>query len=209
MPSRPSALSLLSRSGAAMRVPQRARGAGFTMVELIVVMILIGILGAVGASRFFLRTGFDTGAFAEQLRVMLRYGQKLAIAQNRNVYVVGSLSGAALCYANALPCPAAQIVPAPAGGNSGSTATRAFCVSGNAYAANWYCEGVPAGVTMTPVAGSMSTFYFNGLGKPYLPGDLPASGPSQASTFAGSTYNFSGDGVSISVSISPETGYVY
>src|SRR4051812_38308373 len=94
--------------------------AGFTMVELIVVMILVGILGAIGAARFFSRTGFDSAAYAEQLRGMARYAQKLAIGQHRNVFVAASPDGIALCYVNASPCPAAQAVPAPGGSNSGN-----------------------------------------------------------------------------------------
>lgn len=179
------------------------------MVELIIVMILMGILAAFAAAKFFSSTGFDVAGYAEQVRAMARYAQKLAIAQNRNVFVVGSLDGVALCYTNALPCPADQMVLAPGGSNSGSAATRTFCVSGGGYASNWYCEGRPAGVSMTPAGGSISPFYFNGLGKPYLPADLPAGGaPSQDSSFATTTFNFSGDNVSIPVTIYQETGYV-
>jgi MSHA pilin protein MshC len=182
---------------------------GFTMVELIMVMVLAGILAAVAAARFFSRTGFDVSGYAEQVRGMARYAQKLAIAQNRQVWVTGSLDGIALCYANALPCPAAQQVPVPNGTNSGSPATRAFCTVGGAYAANWYCEGRPDGVTMVPVSGSFSAFFFNGLGKPYLPSDLGANGaPGQTSSFAATTYNFSGDNATVALTIYPETGYV-
>jgi len=179
------------------------------MVELIVVMILVGILAAIGAAKFFNPTGFDTAGYAEQLRAMARYAQKLAVAQHRNVFVVGSLDGIALCYTNSLPCPSAQLVLAPGGSNSGSGATRAFCVTGGGYAANWYCEGRPAGVTMAPSSGSISPFYFNALGKPFLPSDLPAGdAPSLNSSFVTTSFNFSGDGVSIPVTIYQETGYV-
>jgi MSHA pilin protein MshC len=177
------------------------------MVELIVVMVLIGILAAIGAAKFFNPTGFDTAGYAEQLRAMARYAQKLAVAQHRDVFVVGSPDGVALCYANSLPCPAAQLVLAPGGSNSGSAATRAFCVSGGSYAANWYCEARPAGVAMTPA--SFPTLYFNALGKPFLPADQPAAGaPSLNSTFATSTISLSGDGVTMPVTIYQETGYV-
>ena len=177
------------------------------MVELIVVMILVGILGAIGAARFFNRSGFDLAAYAEQLRAMTRYAQKLAVAQHREVFVLGGADGFALCYANAAPCPAAQLVLAPGGANSGSAATRAFCMTGGAYAANWYCEGRPDGVTLAPAA--IPAFYFNALGKPFLAADLPAGGaPSVDSSFATTTLNFSGDGATIPVTIYQETGYV-
>jgi MSHA pilin protein MshC len=177
------------------------------MVELIVVMLLVGILGAIGAERFFSRTGFDLAGYAEQLRAMMRYAQKLAVAQHREVYVLGGANGFALCYANAMPCPAAQLVLAPGGANSGGAATQAFCVTGGAYADNWYCEGRPDGVTLAPA--TIPAFYFNALGKPYLAADLPAGGGSSAdSSFATTTLNVSGDGTTIPVTIYQETGYV-
>lgn len=173
-------------------------------------MVLIGILAAVGAARFYTRTAYDMSAYAEQARALLRYGQKLAIAQNRNVFVTGGVGGLALCYTNASPCPAAQQVAAPAGTNSGTAATRAYCVVNGAYAANWYCEGRPSGVT-TSAAGVGLPFYFNGLGKPFLASDLPGgSNPiSQTSNFTGLTFTFFGDGATMTITMSPETGYVY
>ena len=145
------------------------RSGGFTMVELIVVILLIGILGAIGAARFFQRTGYDATAFAEQSRSMLRYAQKLAIAQNRPVFVHGALDGVALCFDVQEPCKAEFQVPAPSGANSGSAATRARCLAGKDYAPRWYCEGWPAGVNMVPVSGTLSSFFYNGLGQPAPP----------------------------------------
>jgi MSHA pilin protein MshC len=185
------------------------RSSGFTFVELIVVMVLAGILAAVATARYFNRTGFDAASYAEQLRGMVRYGQKLAIAQNRNVWVVGSVDGIALCYANALPCPAASQVLPPTGTNSGNKNTKTFCAVGGAYAAAWYCEGRPDGVTMIPSGYSLSPFYFNGLGKPYVQADLPSSGTiSTDSTFGGVSMAISADGVTSTVSVAQETGYV-
>jgi MSHA pilin protein MshC len=168
------------------------------MVELIVVIILIGILSAIGASRFFNRSGYDAAAFAEQGRSMLRYAQKLAIAQNRQVFVQGAIDGVALCFEAAVPCPATAQVPAPSGDNSGSASSRRRCLANGKYAPRWYCEGWPAGVAMTPVSGTLSSFFFDGLGRP----DVPAR------NFAGLTVVISGDGVSSRISVAQETGYV-
>ena len=180
------------------RAPIIGRSAGFTMVELIVVLILIGILSAIGAGRFFSRTGYDAAGFAEQGRAMLRYAQKLAIAQNRPVFVQGALDGVGLCFVATTPCPAASQVPAPSGNNSGSAATRKFCVAGGVYSDRWYCEGWPAGVAMTPVSGTLAPFFFDALGRPGAAG----------TTFAGLTVTISGDGVSSQISVAQETGYV-
>ena len=180
------------------------------MVELVVVIVLIGILGAIGAARFFDRAGFDADAFTEQSRAMLRYAQKLAIAQGRNVFVQAGAQGLALCYAQTRPCPAASQARVPSGDNSGSANTRAFCVSGGVYVARWFCEGLPRGAELTLAPTSAGLFYFNGLGRPYLPADQDGAQSTRGeSTFTGLSLNIKAEGITRTVSVAPETGYVF
>ena len=66
---------------------QRPLQRGFTLVELVVVMVLMAIITAVGMSRFASREPFAVQAVADQLMSGLRLAQATAIAQRRTIYL--------------------------------------------------------------------------------------------------------------------------
>lgn len=173
----------------------RRRAHGFTMIELITVIIVVGIMAAFAVPRFVQKETFDARTFTDQNLNMLRYAQKLAIAQNRPVFAVLSSNRIALCFTAA--CNPADQVRAPAGSNSGNAATIAAC--GNATA--WFCEGRPNNVTYTPPT---AVFYFNALGRPFLATDVDP-----VSTFARMQIPISGAGVTRNVFVEAETGYAH
>ncbi len=74
--------------------------AAFTLVELIAVLMIMGILAAVAIPRFVDSSQFQVRGTADQIRAALRYGQKVAIAQHRNVNV--NISQAATSNCNAV-----------------------------------------------------------------------------------------------------------
>ena len=63
------------------------RQPGFTLVELVTIIIILGVLAAIAAPRFFERNTFDSRSFQDQVIATLRYAQKAAIAQHRFVCV--------------------------------------------------------------------------------------------------------------------------
>ena len=68
---------------------------GFTLVELVVTMIVLGILAITILPRFADRGAFDARGFRDGTLSVLRYAQKSAVAQRRQVCVTfgaGSVS---------------------------------------------------------------------------------------------------------------------
>ncbi|MGK5061309.1 pilus assembly FimT family protein [Janthinobacterium sp. LB3P112] len=189
-------------SAAGLRFAGRAsRGRqlrGFTLVELIAVLVVGGLLAAVAMPRFFQQDSFDARSFADQNVSMLRYAQKLAIAQNRPVFVQLNGTRMALCFNTA--CDAANRVLPPAGGNSGRSATMGACANTTA----WLCEAPPNKISYS-VPLEAAAFYFSALGRPYKSIDTEpvSSFPARVSI------GISGGGMTRNIIVEGETGYVH
>ncbi|MGF6271694.1 MSHA pilin protein MshC [Massilia sp. UYP11] len=83
------------------------RQAGFTMVELVTVMVLVGVLAAIGIPRLMGGNSINAVVFGDQVASALRTAQKSAVAKRRIVCVttferrielrISTAGGAAAC----------------------------------------------------------------------------------------------------------------
>ena len=69
---------------------------GFTLVELVMVMVLAAVLAIFAVPRFISMSDFNARGFHDETLTLLRYAQKTAIAQRRSVCVVFTADSATL-----------------------------------------------------------------------------------------------------------------
>ena len=111
---------------------------GFSMLELVVVLVIVGVLAAVFVPRFT-QPEIDATWYHEQVKAGVRYAQRQAVAQRRSVFVRVQPALLELCY------------------DAGCAVPLTHITTGVPYALN-----APSGVTLSP----STTFSFNGLGQP-------------------------------------------
>lgn len=85
---------------------------GFTIVELVAVMVITGIIAAIAAPRFIGVDAFDARGSYSTLVSALRYAQKTAIAQRRNVFVNINTTTRVVCLGYINDCSSALLDPA-------------------------------------------------------------------------------------------------
>lgn len=81
----------------------RRRARGFTLIELIMVLLLLGILAVFALPRIDLTRGFDEVGFHNAVRSTLEFARKSAVAQRRNVQVTRAGNNLTLLIANDSP----------------------------------------------------------------------------------------------------------
>lgn len=121
-----------------MPVLRLKRGRGFTIVELVVTIAILGLLAAVVGPRFVGRDTFASRGFYDEAHSVVRYAQKMAIAWRRPVFIC--ITATTVSAGTVAGCGTLLVHPA----TGASLATTA-----------------PSGVTLTP-----ASFSFDGAGRP-------------------------------------------
>lgn len=105
-----------------------SRAHGFTAVEIITTIVILGVLAFMAAPRFFDRTAFENRGFYDQVISTLRYAQKAAITQRRFVCVAFGANSVTLTMGATSACGTnlagpAGLSPYSVASNSASFAT--------------------------------------------------------------------------------------
>jgi prepilin-type N-terminal cleavage/methylation domain-containing protein len=116
---------------------------GYTLVELIVVMLIMAILGAVALPRLTDRTALHERGFRDQLKTMLDHGRKLAMVQQRDVCVLIGPAQAQSVYTAAGACSVAAPVAEPSGQAPFVVPVPAGVVPGGAALVRFNLRGQP------------------------------------------------------------------
>lgn len=156
---------------------------GFTLAELVIVMVLIGILATVAVPRMFDMGAFSARGTRDFVGSALRYAQKSAVAMRRNVCVSVGATQLVITYAS----------------NSGADQA---CAAGNALLNPGnhlpYGDGRNALPAQAPVS-TPASFIFDAQGRPLSSPALPRT----------TALTISVTGHATPLIIEPETGVVH
>jgi MSHA pilin protein MshC len=161
---------------------------GFTLIELIMVVVILGVLAVFAAPRLLNTGDLYARGFHDETLAYLRYAQKTAIAQRRTVCVsFPSTSKLVLTIASAaatLDCSTLPLVGMTGPkGDAASATLNARAGSGVVYSGG------------SPPSG----FNFNGLGQPTTSAGVPLTTPTTIQVVSAAN----------SITVEAATGYVH
>ena len=168
-------------------------GSGFTLIEVILIIVVIAILGALAILNMSDITGMKTLAAARRLQSDVTYAQELAMSRNLKHRV----------YFNAVPAPVPQgyavVNDADGDGTWGEPGEFAINPSGGGNLSVTLNTGEYAGITLGAITFAAPYVEFNGLGVPSS-GGAPLPGARSVT--------MTGGGRAQTVTVEMETGRV-
>ena len=124
---------------------------GFTLIELVMVLVLMGVIAVIVAPKLGDVTGTKASAFKDKLKADIRYAQNIAMTRNRRtrVNLTNTIYSVTLDNSAANNCSSFAAVEDPAGAVTLSVALD---------------TGSYTGITITPSIGCLE---YDSLGSPY------------------------------------------
>ena len=118
---------------------------GFTLIELVIVIVIIGIVSAISAPKFFNISVFEERGFYDETLSAIRFAHKSAIASGCDYRVVINASGYDITKRSGCDSGSFSAITNPATGTGGFSAAKPNKVS---------------------ISGSLD-FYYDNTGKPF------------------------------------------
>ncbi|MDP2823611.1 MAG: hypothetical protein Q8O52_13160 [Sulfuritalea sp.] len=141
---------------------------GFTTIELVTVILVVGIMAVVVLPRFDLLQGYDETGYRDKVKATLEYSRKSAVAQRRNVQVTLTAASVSVKIASDVP-----------EGVAANTFDRDLILPGSG--SNQF--SAPSGITLAPPA----TLTFDPLGRPSAGASFTLTGIGQPITVEAGT----------------------
>ncbi len=126
---------------------------GYTIIELVLVIVILGIIGVVAAPRFFGESQYEQRAFLDEVAGALRYAQKVAVASGCPVEVTLAAGSYSLAQQSA------------SSGHCDPT-DASFPVTVLLPSGDPVSGAAPSGIAISP-----ATFQYNALGQTNLGSD--------------------------------------
>lgn len=133
-----------------------ARKSGFTVVELVVIIVIAGILATAAAPLFFDLSTYNNRGFADQVISTLRYAQKAAVAQHQYVCIAFTSNSVTLTTGATSACGTPLTSPTGQAPFSISSANASFAATPAGYYYNWLGQpsfsGTPLSISINGYA---------------------------------------------------------
>jgi len=133
---------------------------GFTLVELVMTIVIVGVLAVVVAPKFSNIDVFQSRGFADQVQAVLRHAQKIVVAQHRFVCVAFGANSVTLTYDSTAPSTTHTTAICPGSPLTGTTGQTPYTVT------------APEGVTLS----GGTNFSFDAQGRPSAAQNIAISG---------------------------------
>ena len=150
------------------QLDKRLISSGFTLIEMVVVLILTGILAAYALPNLDL-DNFRSQGFEQQSLAMIRYGHKQAIGSGCHVIITVNPNNCTLDWNGT---PVALGCPVLAMGDSDDNGNGLLDIRNPASGLNNFCDGsAPLDSSNLP-----SSFAYDGIGRPFAVIDINVPG---------------------------------